>query len=166
MPMPQLPPIPNWDGLHPLVVHFPVALLLIVPLFLVVGLIARPVRHGLYVAALMLMIAGTAGAYLAVETGEAAARIADRTPEINQMIERHSHLAETTRLLFTILTAIWLVVLVAFYLRREKLTPRLGIVVVLLFLVLYSGATIYVANTAHLGGRLVHELGVHAQITP
>lgn len=164
--MPQLPPIPNWDGLHPLIVHFPVALLLIVPLFVVAGLIAPPVRHGLFVAALMLMIAGTAGAYLAVETGEAAARIADRTPEINQMIERHSHLAETTRLLFTILTGIWLVVLVAFYVRREKLTPRLGVAVVLLFLVLYSGATIYVANTAHLGGRLVHELGVRAQITP
>jgi uncharacterized membrane protein len=164
--MPQVPPIPSWDGLHPLIVHFPVALLLIVPLFLVAGLIARPVRRGLYVAALMLMVAGTAGAWLAVETGEAAAKIADRTPEINQMIERHSHLAETTRLLFTILTTAWLVVLVVFYLRREKLTPRLAIVVVLLFLVLYSGATLYVANTAHLGGRLVHELGVRAQITP
>src|ERR1035437_3368433 len=121
--MPQFPPIPNWDGLHPLIVHFPVALLLIVLLFVVAGLIAPPVGHGLFVAALMLLIAGTAGAYLAVETGEATARIADRTPEINQMIERHSHLAETTRLLFTILTGIWLVVLVAFYVRREKLTP-------------------------------------------
>ena len=30
----MLPPIPSFDGLHPLVVHFPVALLIVAPLFL------------------------------------------------------------------------------------------------------------------------------------
>ena len=34
----QLPPIPGWYELHPLVVHFPIALLLIAPLFVLLGL--------------------------------------------------------------------------------------------------------------------------------
>ena len=28
----ETPPLPSWDGLHPLIVHFPVALLLVAPL--------------------------------------------------------------------------------------------------------------------------------------
>ena len=25
----DLPPVPTWDGLHPLIIHFPIALLLV-----------------------------------------------------------------------------------------------------------------------------------------
>lgn len=35
--MQALPPIPNWTGLHPLVIHFPIALLLVTPLFIIAG---------------------------------------------------------------------------------------------------------------------------------
>ena len=34
-----LPPIPSWDGLHPLVVHFPIALLLAAPVLLLAGMV-------------------------------------------------------------------------------------------------------------------------------
>ncbi len=34
----SFPPFPSWDGLHPLIVHFPIALLLVAPLFVVLGL--------------------------------------------------------------------------------------------------------------------------------
>ena len=33
----EFPPIPSWDGLHPLIVHFPIALLLVAPLLVVLG---------------------------------------------------------------------------------------------------------------------------------
>ena len=33
----QFPTIPSWDALHPLVIHFPIALLLVVPFLIVVG---------------------------------------------------------------------------------------------------------------------------------
>ena len=30
----QLPPMPTWDAMHPLLIHFPIVLLLISPLFI------------------------------------------------------------------------------------------------------------------------------------
>ena len=32
-----LPPIPTWHAIHPLIIHFPIVLLLIAPLFIVIG---------------------------------------------------------------------------------------------------------------------------------
>jgi len=63
----QFPPIPNWDALHPLIVHFPIVLLLVAPLFIVAALVASPARGRLFmISALILMILGTASVYLAV----------------------------------------------------------------------------------------------------
>ena len=33
----QFPPFPTWDSLHPLIIHFPIALLLVCPLFILIG---------------------------------------------------------------------------------------------------------------------------------
>ena len=33
----QTPPIPSWDGLHPLIIDFPIALLLVAPLLVLIG---------------------------------------------------------------------------------------------------------------------------------
>ena len=97
--MTQFPPIPSWDALHPLIIHFPIALLLVVPFLIVVGALRSPERGRtiLYVA-LALMIAGTLGTFLAVGTGEAAGRMAERTPQIDVVLEHHEQLAEATRI--------------------------------------------------------------------
>ncbi len=72
----HLPPIPSFVGLHPLLVHYPIALLTIAPLLLAAGLVLRrhaPVLDGV---ALTLMAIGAAGAVAAVATGLAAAGVA------------------------------------------------------------------------------------------
>lgn len=156
-------PIPSWNAMHPLVVHFPIALLLVAPLFVALGLL-RPERFRLFsVSALILMLLGTAGAWLAVETGEATAGTVDRTPQITTAIHEHQEMAENTRLIFTILTAVYALVLAA-PLRFKKLRPRGLVIVQILFLVLYGGSCLVLARTAHLGGRLVHHFAVHAMI--
>ena len=50
----QMPPIPSWDGLHPLIIHFPIALLLVAPLLVLIGALLKPEkgRPVLYVALL------------------------------------------------------------------------------------------------------------------
>jgi uncharacterized membrane protein len=39
-----LPPLPTWQAIHPLIVHFPIALLLVAPLFIVIGTLRKPDR--------------------------------------------------------------------------------------------------------------------------
>jgi uncharacterized membrane protein len=167
----EFPPIPSWDGLHPLIIHFPVAVLLVAPVLVVLGAVWKKHAFGLLMAALVLMVLGTAAAYVAVETGEAAAELADRSPEINPVLHHHQQLAERTRLVFTGLTVLFAaIVLVPAFLKKEVKRP-LALAVVAAFLVLYAGGALLLANTAHNGGRLVHEFGVrafipHAQETP
>src|SRR5512140_602898 len=95
----SLPPLPTWDGLHPLVTHFPIALLLVAPLFLVLGLVRRSSGRPFLLAALLLMALGTIAIFVAVPTGEAAGRLAERTPLVSKALERHEELAETSRVL-------------------------------------------------------------------
>ncbi|MFH0980057.1 MAG: DUF2231 domain-containing protein [Planctomycetota bacterium] len=161
------PAIPPWEGMHVLIVHFPVALLTVSPLLILLGQLPRIGRH-FAPGAFAVLLLGTVGAYVAVESGEAAAQVATRTPEITAAIHEHAELAETVRLLFTILTTVYALVLVLPpILKRTQLLkwnvpPVVPVVAQGVVLVAALILTLVVANTAHLGGLLVHEYGLHA----
>jgi uncharacterized membrane protein len=157
-----LPPLPTWDGLHPLVTHFPIALLLVAPLFIVLGLVRRASGHAFLRAALLLMVLGTIAIYVAVPTGEAAGRLAERNPQINQILERHEQLAEATRVLFTALTVIFGVIVFAPAVLKKNIERRSDLALHVAFLILYGAGAVVLTNTAHQGGQLVHAFGVHA----
>lgn len=159
----QLPPVPSFDGLHPLVVHFPVALLLVAPVFVWIGAILAPPRgRGWHLSALLLLAIGTVSALVAIESGEAAAKLVERSPEINQVLERHSGLAETTAYTFVGLTLAFAALLAFGCITRRDERRTVSTALPLLWLLAYSVAVLLLVNTAHHGGRLVHELGVHA----
>ncbi len=162
----EFPPIPTWDGLHPLIIHFPIALLMVAPLLLVAGLVWRRHRTPILLAALALMVVGTAASWVAVSTGEAAGRLAERSPEINAVLEHHEELGETTRTVFTILTAVFAGLLAAPLLLRRAPSPAVQAGVLAAFLLVWGAGTLVLVNTAHNGGRLVHEMGVRALMAP
>ena len=163
--MTQFPLIPSWDALHPLVIHFPIALLLVVPFLIVTGALRPPERgHTILYVALALMIAGTLGTFLAVATGEAAGRIAERTPQIDTVLERHEQLAEATRIAFSVLTAVFAAILLIPVILKKTSNRLVSTGLPLAFLVLYGGGILLLTNTAHNGGRLVHEFGVTAAV--
>lgn len=161
----QLPPIPSWDALHPLIIHFPIALLLVAPLFVIAALlVSAPKRQTFMISALALMILGTASVYVAVETGEAAGKLAERTAQVNAVLERHEDLAEKTRLTFTVLTVILAGILIVPRLLTWEPSRAISAIVSVVFLVLYGGAAQLLTNTAHNGGLLVHEFGITAMV--
>ena len=162
----QFPVIPSWDALHPLIIHFPIALLLIAPIFIVVGAVLAPAKGRPYlVAAMVLLLVGTASVFVAVGTGEAAGKLAERAPGMEQILETHESLAERTQAVFSVLTVIFLVLLAVPWLLKRADTRLTTTILPLAFLVLYSAGALLLVNTAHNGGRLVHEFGVRAMVT-
>jgi uncharacterized membrane protein len=162
----MLPSLPPASGLHPLIVHFPVALLLIAPLLVVLSIVLKKQRIGLAVSALVLMVLGTAAAFVAVSTGNLAGELAERTPQISATLERHESLAETTRTVFALLTVMFVVMFGAPLVRRREWSNGLYVALSTVFLVFYAAGTVTLVNTAHLGGQLVHRYGVLAMLGP
>ena len=155
-----MPPLPPFDGAHPLVVHFPIALLATVPVFLVLGLLVPARREQFATAALILLVLGTLGAILAVRTGEASEENAKRVPAAHDTFERHEELGERTRLIFILLTGAFAALVAG----RRKLAPRLAPIIHLAYLLAYCAGLVVLANTAHQGGLLVHHFGVRAPV--
>ena len=162
-----LPPIPSWQAIHPLVVHFPIALLLIAPLFIVIGVMLKPARSFPFLlAALILMALGTASTFVAASSGEAAGELVGNSAQAKAVLEQHEELAEITEIAFSALTLIFASILFVPKLLKREPTRAIATILPLVFLVFYATGALTLANTAHQGGRLVHELGVRAQMQP
>jgi uncharacterized membrane protein len=161
----QFPPLPTWDSLHPLIIHFPIALLLLSPLFVLISAVLTPVKGKPYmIAALMILLLGTGSLFIAGSTGHAAADLAERGGALDAVLETHEDLAGETQIVFAILSAILLgMYVIPKVLRREE-NRLFSTFLPLAFLALYTVGILFVVNTAHAGGRLVHEFGVHALV--
>ncbi len=158
------PALPPWDGIHPLVVQFPVALLLVAPLLALVGLLLKPYWRVLALGSLGLMVLGTLTLWLAAGSGHAAGQLVDRTPELARAIARHEALGTAARGLFTVLTLAYaaLLLLPGWFRGAERTPVRAAVHVV--FLALYVTCTGVLAHTADSGGHLVHAYGLRAMV--
>jgi uncharacterized membrane protein len=161
----QFPPLPSWDAIHPLLIHFPIVLLLLTPLFVLIAAVVRPPGNRPYMTtALITLLLGTFSVFLAASSGEDAAELADRTGGVNAVLAAHESLASTCEILFAIYSALFAGLFIWQRVSRLGQDRIVSAVAPLLFLAAYSVGLVYLVNTAHAGGRLVHEFGVHAMI--
>lgn len=161
---PQLPPFVGW---HPLVVHLPIGILSVVPLFLLLALLSRKTRGPLSFSALLLMTVGALGTWLAVASGEAAERVASQSTAVLPVLEKHAELGESVRLIFTLLALIQLIWLGLNWLKRRQgrpLSERTQVLLQAFFMLLYLAALLILVHTGHLGAHLVHEFGLQALV--
>ncbi len=152
--------LPSWRELHPLVIHFPIVLLLLAPLFVMVGAVLRRERNRAYLmSALLVMVLGTASLYLATHTGLAGAAGRELSPDVSAALLEHRFLALETRMTFTVVTGTFALLLVLtwrFDLRTRELAP----VVPIAFLFFYFVGIVLLVRTAQRGGQLVHVFGL------
>lgn len=159
----MFPPIPPTDGLHPIVVHFPIALLLVAPLFMVLAA-AQKRAGGMAAAALVLVLLGAAFTFLAAWTGEMAEDQAEAVAASKATLERHEDLGGLARFVFAGLGVLYAGLVGFGVASKDKLKRPLWVGVHAAYLVVYAGGCLLLANVAHDGGRLVHEFGVRAPI--
>lgn len=102
-----LPGVQVMANLHPLVVHFPIALLVS---FWLAAALALPFRsQGLYQAASWMLYFGTTAAAVAVAVGFQAAETVDHSEEVHAILERHETLGLSVLGLSVFLSAVrWL----------------------------------------------------------
>jgi uncharacterized membrane protein len=111
------------------------------------------------------MVLGTAMAFLAVTTGEAAMRVVGSSPDLKVSMEEHRALAETTTALFSMLTLGFMALVFAPRLLGHALEARIDTVLLTVYLLLYATGALLLIHTALQGGHLAHGLGVKSVAT-
>ncbi len=132
--------------LHPMIVHFPIALLIVGFAFDIAGLFIK--RESFTNTGFYLLLIGAAGTVAAFISGDIAGGGITEAGSLGQALERHEEAAELT---------IWLVIIAAAF--------RLLLVVIKKYtgylkaaaLVLMLASVISVGRTGHYGGKLVYE---------
>ena len=159
-----LPSLPGWDAFHPAVSHFPIALLVVAPALLLVGLLSPGRRNGLLTLAFAFTLAGTLGVYLSAASGDAARDVASKAPAIAAAIAEHESLGSLVRAMFSVLVVLFAALLYGPRLLRKSLAPATSTTLACVLLVLFVVALLPLYNAAHSGAILVHRLGVHAKL--
>lgn len=148
-------PFPN--PLHPAVVHFPIALLLLGSVAAILAVFLR--RWHLPVFAAVLLVFGAAGAAVATATGdEAAERVGDISEAGEKGLEHHEDWGEMTR---NIAIAAALLSVVAALTANKR---TVGVAFSILTALCALAAAYAVAQTGHYGGELVYRHGAGVKI--
>ncbi len=156
------PAVPPFNHVHPAIVHFPIALLATAPLIFLLGGLWPAQRRGIHAVALLLLLLGLLGGLLALATGDAAEKLAHRTPELRAALNHHEFLAQWTVSIFGVLAASWLIYLGFLRFSHRELPQGLGRLLFLLWLLLSASGVVTLVLTGHEGARMVHELHTHA----
>lgn len=135
-------------NVHPMFVHFPIALLLACVFFYIVGIVLK--KDNLLIAGKWSLYLGTLSAAAAVWTGLRAAGSVEHGGDSHQIMMAHQYLGITILLLSAVLS-IWVLISKV----NMPKAPKIFFLILLLLVV-------FISQQADFGGRLVflHGVGV------
>ncbi len=137
----------NLMNVHPLFVHFPIALLLVAAALYVLGTITK--RESIFVAGKWSLLLGTLGAAFAVLTGLQAAKSVPHAGETHQIMMAHQYLGIAV-LVVSLILSLWVLI-------SKANIPTRGRT---LFLIVLFALAAILTQQADLGGRMVFMHGV------
>ncbi|BAY65660.1 hypothetical protein NIES22_57670 [Calothrix brevissima NIES-22] len=140
------------QNVHPMFVHFPLALLSVGLLFDILGYLLK--KSSLSSAGWWCFSLGVLSAIVTVFTGMQAEHTVKVSGEAHEILEKHEHFQITSTVVFVVLW-IWRSI------TREGI-PKFAIIY-LVITAIAVGAIIY---GSHYGGELVYEYGVGTAVQP
>lgn len=133
---------------HPQVVHFPITLLIVALAFEIVSYFGK--KESFSLISLILLILGTIGSFIAIQTGETSAEIAKKIIGIGSTLHEHEEMAE---MVFYLYLAITIIKVVLMRLKKDILPWKVFILVGMI------AGTFFIFRVGHYGGQLVYEWG-------
>jgi uncharacterized membrane protein len=152
--------LPEWaPSIHPLLIHFPIALLTIAVLFDVVALVAPRKQAEIRAAAVTLFALGAVAALAAFFTGRAAADAVDVPAAAQTLLTDHADWAERTVWFFGLFALARLAML--WFDHKERLPA--GKALNILAVVIGAGGIFLLFQTGDRGAQMVFKYGVGVQ---
>ncbi|NOZ03280.1 MAG: hypothetical protein GXO92_01535 [FCB group bacterium] len=149
--------LPDWaPNIHPLLVHFPIALLMTAIGMNLLMLIFSKTEGFKYTTA-VLYILGAAGTVAAYFSGREAVETVEIPPAANSILGDHADMALLTLLFFLVVAVIYIVL----WWKAFKVDNW----VLYLVFVLGAGGSVLLMKTGEYGGRMVFEQGVGVKKT-
>ena len=139
--------------LHPMIVHFPIALLIVGFLFDIAGSITK--RESFTQTAFYLIILGALGVIAAFITGDQAGSGITEEGALKQALENHEDAATLT---------IWIVSIAAAFRIALVLLKKFKGVLKMVSLALFLIAVMSIARTGYYGGELVYKHAAGVQL--
>jgi len=137
----------NFPNYHPLVVHFPIVLLIFAALLQFLAHWKKELNFSVFI----LLVFGTAGAWLAAEIFDAHPLKNGLSPEARQIFHSHHQFSDYTTWLAT--AALLLKTMTFFVTKRKQLLEFVVLIVL-------TASAITVSAAGHYGSYLVHIEGV------
>ena len=146
---------------HPLFVHFPIALLIVgsILLLLVYTPLFTKAKSNLLFSSRLLLIAGSLFSWITVYTGTLADSVVGRHVCDPTVLEEHESYGYYVAIIFSVASLLE----ISFNFIKPKLKANLFKYLRILSILLAIGGTVLLGYEAHLGGKLVYQqaAGVH-----
>ena len=144
--------------IHPLLVHFPIALLIIGAVVEIVNVFLK--KETVNITGTTLIVIGFISGIATVLSGDGAEEFAFANwgRMLHDQVELHSFFADLSMIIFGILTAIKLLfkhTIFKFEFLKKSIFKS-GLITILIVILSISG-TVSMAITGHLGGKIVYE---------
>jgi uncharacterized membrane protein len=155
--MSPIPPLPNWSGLHPLLTHFPVAMILLSPVSIILGaLLDGRWSKRFLMMSLVLLSVGATLMYFAISTGVDAVSVHQLSTEKQSVLDEHRSMARGATSAITLAALLYALTLAIRRWLGVEDNRMVTTILPIAFLVFYSFGVFQLFNAVQHGAQLVH----------